>query len=242
MEPSINVRKRIYLIIGALAVVGIASLSARVLVKQDYGLIDALLDLGYEGLPAAILFLLIDGAIHQYEQRQEIRLRAVRALRGERRDTATDLLQDLADGDVIRLGVLQGAVLENIRLKNQTLCEGDLDRSDVDSLELSGCTIRNVSLCRTLLRLAALEHCTVASVQFDDADLTGSLFVKCEFDRETTFNRATLSDVRFNRCTFAPEVLASMDPSGARFLDCQGISTDLESKLRAAGATVETSP
>jgi len=109
-----SVRKRTYIIIGALVIIGASSLIARIIIKEDYGVSDALLDLGYEGLPAAILFLLIDGAIHQYEERQEVRLRAMRALKGGGANTATDLLDDLSEGNTIRLGNLQGSTLENV--------------------------------------------------------------------------------------------------------------------------------
>lgn len=243
LDPSRAIRRRTYLIIGALIVVGVAAVLTKVIVESDYGVVDALLDLGYEALPAAILFVLINGAIGDYEQRQDTRLQAMRVLQGERVDSATALLNDLADGDVITVGNLAGTSLEHARLKRKTLRDGSLEYSDLDGLELSDCTVADVSFRHASCRLAVVENSTVRSAIFDDADLKGSLFAGCSFEAGTSFDGASLADVRFSRCTFATDVLRSIPAANARFLDCKGISDAHREVLASGGAVLEvTSP
>jgi hypothetical protein len=245
--PKVSAQRRTALIIGALALIGTLSLTGRVLLKPDYSLSDALLDLGFEGLPAALLFLVIDLAIGRYEEREQDRLRLLRSLRGEETDSPTILLNQLAEGDLIAgFDLSDTSVALDIKLDSKTVSDGLLDRCELDRSSFTKCVLKRVSIRNSSFRLAVMEQCIFDTVQFDGSDLTGTLFVDCDFRSKSTFRNSNLDDVRFKRCTFAPHVVDSMDPTGARFISCPGIAAETkvasgsgDDRLESAGAEVD---
>jgi hypothetical protein len=239
-NPSAHVQRRTWLIIGSLALVGVVSLIARVLVKNDYSALDALLDLGNQALPAALLFLLINYSIDRYERRAENRLNLLRRLRGEEGASASTILNDLAKGNhITEFDLSDTPITLDLRLQDKTLSNGKLNRCDLDRSAFTQCILKSLAMRASSLRLAVMEKCRLESVKFDGSDLTGTLFVDCDFGLGCTFVECNLHDVRFKRCTFELDVLRSMRPEGARFISCRNLGAEIAVVLESHGGRVE---
>lgn len=224
-------------IIGTLGVVGLTSVVMKVLGRKDYDLSDALLDLAYEALPAALLFVLIDLAIGRYEERQEARLQALRALQGSE-DRPEDLLEKLADGSDIQVGDIAKGRLSHTRLVERTLHDGSLDRGDLDGSIFRTCILRDLTVHSASARVVVFESCTIDSVQFSASELTGSLFSDCKLTGATTFADAIVEDVRFTKCRFTPQIAATITGRGTFFISCRGLGSDNIRRLASEGASI----
>ncbi len=221
MAGSGSATRRAPLIIGLLALIGSVSLVTKVVTKTDYTALDALLDLGYAGLPAALLYIVLNQAIDRYQDQMAERREIVDRLLGVEQDSATVLVERLSNDGSIENFDLSGTPKSlDLRLKATTLASGKFDRCDLDRTALTNCQLNDISIQHSFFRLCVLEDCKLDRVNFADTDLTGSLFFGCEFGRGTIFPKATLDDVRFKKCVLSGETVASLSGTPAVLIDC----------------------
>lgn len=221
MVRSGSASRRAPFIVGLLALVGTISLVTKVVLKTSYTALDAALDLGYAGLPAALLYIVLNQAIDSYQSQLVERQEVVDRLLGVEQESATVLVERLSkDGSVENFDLSGTAKQLDLRLKAKTLTKGKLNRCDLDLTALIDCQLRDISVQHSSFRLCVLEKCTFDQVNFAGTDLTGTLFVGCEFGRGTTFPNATLDDVRFKDCILSNETAASVSGTPAVLTDC----------------------
>lgn len=230
--------RRTYIVVSAMAAIGVAALIVKVIVEPTYGPKDALLDLGFELLPAALLFFLLNGVIEKHEESEARRRESLREIRGDTSTATQQLLGLVGRRKKLDLADLRGADLSGATLAGTTLRHGVLDNADLDGLNLANCKIEDVSMKGALVRVGIFSDCSFQDVVFDGADLTGALFVDCTFEEGTDFAAASLIDVRFTRCEFNRSALDSIKPTGAHFLECESLSDDALESLELGGATI----
>lgn len=234
-------RHRSTCIILALVLTGLIGVVAKVRHDPSYGWVDAGVDLAIECLPAAVLFLIINQAIDGYEARQEHRAAALQMLRDDGTGSTGNLLASLERRGVVRLGILQSVNLADARVVKLRLADGSLKRSDLDRIQLTHCSLQNVSIPEAFLRGATFEHCQFRNVDFRESRLNGAFFSHCTFDHDSSFVDASITDARFTNSTVPSSVLRTMNPAGCHLRDCKGISTEDEEWLRTRGAVVTRS-
>lgn len=223
LSPRFN---RKHAIIVALLTVGVSSVLIRARLEPDYTLTDAAFNLGYEALPTALFYVVMDNLIGRFEVRQQRRLDALRRLRGLSPDSPAALLDDIVVGNELRLTSLSGAQLEGIEIRDKRIPDASIDGANADRCHLIDCRILNMSAKAASFRLAVFERCSFFSSSFQESDLSGALFVSCEFQGREYFRGAAMSDVRFVECSFGPGVLAGAPSAGPKFIGCDGISDE----------------
>lgn len=230
-------------IIAGLLVIGITGVLLRVRWDVSYTAQLAFADVLIEALPAALLFLLIDGAVLGSARRDSVRQQLVRRMRADVEGAATQALQQLAQGHRLVVNDLTRVELQHAKAVGLNIGRGSFAHADLSGMALTNCAIKNVRFDH-----AVLESCSFENSQFHDAsfvatELVGTIFLNCHFDHRTTFIDADLSGTRFVKCRFEPGVAESITSSGAFFIECSGIAAGTLRRLREAGVVVrEDSP
>jgi uncharacterized protein YjbI with pentapeptide repeats len=209
-------------VIAALIFVGVASLVAKAVFLPGYGIVNVLTDVGYEALPAALLYLLIDQLITRNDEARKRREDAVRALPTAGALDLPEILKALRQGNEIRLGDKSGLNFDGLELADESIADSVLDAAGLDGARLTRIGFSNVTLSRASARLAVIEECRFLNVSMGRADVTGTMFMNCSFEGPSTFEGAVMTDVRFVQCSFGAKVLDGADLRAARFYDCSG--------------------
>ena len=98
--------------------------------------------------------------------------------------------------------------------------------------------LRGTRVSRSLVEEAhgtdsSWTNVTVRDARFDDADLSGSVFVRCQFEN-VNFNDANLTGARFESCVLVDCLFFDTDVTSSVFTGSDLVYTTLEHATGAA--------
>ena len=223
------------IILAVLIAVGLVATVAKVNQSEGYTASDALIDIGTQALPAALVFLLIDRAIVSHGDQRERRLQLERDLRSPGPKDA-DFLGSLAIKKQIKLGSVQGTDLSDTALVGMTLLDTTFSDVEIERCSMEDCHWRNTHFLRVNLDGSTFDKTNFHGVVFDECQLRGVLFKRCDFV-DVRVSGGRIDGARFIECILPEEFARTAAGPDVYFEKC-GLNTATVDAVRAVGAEV----